>query len=350
MNTDTTSQLPDSIIKAAGQVVLINLLIGLFVTMINLGKGLMDNLLFSQLIGLSTFAWVRLILFFDKKKPLPFKKLLLTLAIIFGALQGLALGCWAVGYDTLEFFQANRVFILKILIFSLVAGTVVSNFFISRWNLVNAHQQAQEEKIRRLDMEKEILQAELKTLQAQIEPHFLFNTLSNIQSLLRSDQNRAEKMLLMLTDFLRATLKRTRQSMIPLGEEIRIVTAYLKIQQMRMGERLEVSVQLDPRITKIPIPPLLIQPLVENCVRHGIEPQPGHGSITLDGSLHDQTIRIRVMDNGVGFTNCHTDGMGLNNIRNRLRLVYGQSGRLILNENSPHGVIALLEFPCEPIR
>jgi len=334
-------------LKEGFQVVLINLLIGFFLTIIELGQGLIINLVFAQFIGLSIFAFVKSALFFADKTPALHKYLLLAFAILAGVLVGLIIGSLVTDYNGIKFILENQAFTVKIFIFSLAAGLIVSNFFISRRNLNLAHNRAQNEKILRLAQEKEALQAELKMLQAQIEPHFLFNTLSNIHSLIQTDITRAEKMLLNLTDFLRSTLTRSRKAKITLSEEMEIVKTYLEIQQIRMGKRLQFQLTIDPQVSDISIPPMLIQPLVENSIQHGLESNVEGGKIVINARKQNNKVIICVIDNGRGFTDYHSNGIGLSNIRTRLQLLFGQSGKLLLEENPQHGVIATLEIPYE---
>lgn len=333
--------------KEGFQVVLINLLIGFFLTIIELGQGLVINLLFAQFIGLSIFCFVKIALFLGEKTSPFFKYLLLALGILIGVLLGLIIGSLVTDYNGIEFILANTAFTLEIFIFSLAAGVIVSNFFISRRNLIDAHNTAQEEKILRLAREKEALQAKLKVLQAQIEPHFLFNTLSNIHSLMQTDLETAEKMLLNLTAFLRVTLARSRKTKITLGEEMEIIRTYLEIQQIRMGKRLQFHFNVEKQVCDFPIPPMLIQPLVENSIQHGLESKVEGGEISIKAFKQENHMIIQVTDNGCGFTDYHSNGIGLSNIKNRLQLFFGGSSRLLLEENHPQGVIATVEIPYD---
>ena len=176
------------LIKEGFLVVVINCLIGLFITTLEIGQGLLNNLVFAQCIGLSIFLGVKLVLHFTKQQTAFIQHLSVTAAIIAGVTTGLLAGSVLCDFNGLAFILENKAFSLKIVIFSLAAGLIVSYFFISRRNLIQAHDKAQQEKILRLAQEKETLQAELQIVQAQIEPHFLFNTLSTIHSLIGTDR------------------------------------------------------------------------------------------------------------------------------------------------------------------
>ncbi len=335
------------LVKEACLVILINILIGLFITILEIGKGFIYNLIFAQCIGLSIFFLVKVALHFGEGHRQFVQYLYVATAIVTGVVSGLILGSFLCNFDGVAFIRENRIFSLKIIIFSLAAGLVVSIFFISRRNLIRASEIAQQEKILRLAQEKETLQAELKTMQAQIEPHFLFNTLSTIHSLIGTDSEKAEEMLLNLTDFLRVTLARTRKTRITLNDELEIVRTYLDIQKTRMGGRLNYHLNIDGELASYPIPPLLIQPLVENSIRHGLEPQVGGGSIEIKARRHDNRVLITVIDDGCGFTDCHTNGVGLTNIQNRLHLFFGESSKLQLEEKQPYGIKAIITMPYE---
>jgi sensor histidine kinase YesM len=193
--------------------------------------------------------------------------------------------------------------------------------------------------------------AQLAMLQAQIEPHFLFNTLANLQSLIASDPAMAQTMLNHLNDYLRASLKRTRQAATTLAEELDLVAALLAIQQIRLGERLHYAIHVPDELRQAKLPPLLLQPLVENALEHGIEPAIAGGRVEITAQLEGDQLRIRVIDTGLGFNLSHSgeQGIGLANVRARLSKLYGADAELVLSPNLPNGVIAELIFPYESL-
>jgi LytS/YehU family sensor histidine kinase len=191
--------------------------------------------------------------------------------------------------------------------------------------------------------------ARLKLLQAQIEPHFLFNTLANVGSLIDSDPPRARILLDRLNDWLRVALVRARSEQATLGDELSLLENWLEILTERFGARLTWEIDADAATRALPFPPMLLQPLVENAVKHGIEPKVGGGTVNIATRLVDGLLRIVVSDNGASFQAEPTKqgaGAGLDNVRTRLAALYGDSGRLDLRTNAAGGVTATLELPC----
>lgn len=195
------------------------------------------------------------------------------------------------------------------------------------------------------ESEKREIEANLKLLQAQIEPHFLFNTLANVGSLITSDPQLAKKLLERLNDWLRVALVRARSSSANLGDELDMLENYLQILKIRFGERLRWRIEISEAARQTAFPPMLLQPLVENAVRHGIEPKLGGGEIGISARLGDGVLRIEVSDTGVGLIGDEGGGTGLSNVRARLATLYGNRGRLVLENKAGGGVAAVLELP-----
>ena len=194
-------------------------------------------------------------------------------------------------------------------------------------------------------------EARLKMLQAQIEPHFLFNSLANVRSLHTTAPADAERMLDNLMKYFAAALPHMRAAESTLGREASLTTSYLEIQAIRMGRRLAFDVDIPAVLAGVPFPPLMLLTLVENAIRHGLAPQPGGGAVRVDASLHDRELRVRVSDSGRGFTQTSGRGTGLANVRARLAAIYGESGRLSLKRNLPQGVVATIALPLAvPLR
>jgi LytS/YehU family sensor histidine kinase len=190
-------------------------------------------------------------------------------------------------------------------------------------------------------------------LQAQIEPHFLFNTLANVGSLIDSDPPRARRLLDRLNDWLRVALVRTRSQQASLGDELALLENWLEILADRYCPRLTWQIDADAACRSQPFPPMLLQPLAENAIRHGIEPKVGGGHLRISARLEAHRLHIEVCDNGVGLaqTSGQTsalsiNGTGLTNIRARLQALYGDAARLDLNTPLSGGITACLELPC----
>ena len=234
------------------------------------------------------------------------------------------------------------VFYGKVRIF----GGVIAFFFFSRKEIAQTRELADQERIQRLTSEKQTVQTQLKLLQAQIEPHFLFNTLSTIASLLDTDVAAGKSMLTDLTRYLRASLTTTRADQTTLGTELELVAAYLNILKGRMGRRLRVAIDIPEDLKPLPLAPMLIQPLVENAVIHGIDPQIEGGALEIHAHRNQGAVEIVVTDTGRGFTtDSQGGGMGITNVRDRLAALYGDKGRLRFTENRPSGVRATIEVP-----
>ena len=193
--------------------------------------------------------------------------------------------------------------------------------------------------------EKQMLGARLQLLQAQVEPHFLFNTLANVQHLTNTDPARASEMLGSLIRYLRAALPQMREQSSTLGREIAMVRAYLEIQRVRMGDRLDFTIAASEALATQAMPPMMLISLVENAVRHGIDPLTGGGRIDIEATAQGGAVRVDVRDTGVGLSEHAGIGIGLRNIRERLATIYGDAARLQLHENSPRGVVASIEWP-----
>ncbi|MGH8032983.1 MAG: sensor histidine kinase [Luteimonas sp.] len=202
--------------------------------------------------------------------------------------------------------------------------------------------------------EKELTVAKLSLLHAQVEPHFLYNTLASAQLLTRSDPPRADDMLGHLIAYLRHSLPRTDASASTLGAELERARAYLEILKIRMGERLALQIDVAATLLALPFPPMMLQTLVENAIKHGLEAKPGGGTIWIlaktdahaDAPTGAQTLSVTVADDGHGFNaGSSGTGIGLRNVRERLRLAYGDAASFVIGANFPAGVAATIRVP-----
>ncbi|QGW67075.1 sensor histidine kinase [Lysobacter soli] len=194
--------------------------------------------------------------------------------------------------------------------------------------------------------EKELTVARLNLLHAQVEPHFLYNTLASAQLLTRSDPARADEMLGHLIQYLRRSLPSTDNEMSTLSAELERALAYLEILKIRMGSRLAVQVDVPESLRNTPLPPMVLQTLVENAIKHGLEPRTGGGTVWIRARRVDDVVAVTVADDGEGFnTKTSGTGIGLKNVRERLRLLYGASAALSVVANFPSGVAATISVP-----
>lgn len=199
--------------------------------------------------------------------------------------------------------------------------------------------------LERSTLEKEALDARLRVLQAQVEPHFLFNTLANVQALVESGSPKAGPVLRSLISYLRAAVPKLHAEASTLATELSLVRAYLELMQMRMPDRLKFSIDVAPDLENLQFLPMTILTLVENAIRHGVDPSELGGRIDVGVRREaDRAIRVSVTDTGVGMSDSAAYGTGLGNLEKRLRGFFGASARLELREASPQGFSAEIVF------
>ena len=225
---------------------------------------------------------------------------------------------------------------------TLLAGIVINYYFYASGK--SALLQAKVTEVRR-----QATEAQLKLLQTQLEPHMLFNTLANLRVLIGSDPTRAQHMLDHMVAYLRATLGASRASAHSVQAEFDRLSDYLELMAVRMGPRLSYTLILPPELAHLKMPPLLLQPLVENAIQHGLEPQVQGGSISVRASYDGTFLTLNVLDTGVGFLSdsARADGFGLTQVRERLATTYGSSGAIKIECNKPIGTSASVTFRCK---
>lgn len=321
---------------------LFNSAIAGLLTVIGFGPGLGVNMVFSQSIG-GMIALINLPLL-ARLEPGRRRWLMLGVTLPVAVILGSVLAHGLLGMPlraTPAFWQSLAIGMM----FAVIGSTV---FLLSE----RVHRLDDEVRQRRLaeaEQARRETEAHLKLLQAQIEPHFLFNTLANVASLIDSDPPRARRLLDRLNDWLRVALARARDEHASLGDELALLENWLEIMTERFGTRLTWRIEVDPETRRLTFPPMLLQPLVENAVKHGIEPKVGGGRVDILAECRDGQLCITVRDNGTGFAAPpSTGGAGLENVRQRLAALYGAAGRLSLKPAPDGGVIATLELPCAP--
>ena len=297
--------------------------------------GFGTNLVYSLCIGLLTYAAI----------DLPRRWLCLQGATSLVPVVGLALLAAPVGWFGGSFVASLLLGVpwkpddmglnamLGFLALTAGAGVGGTFFFWTRGRLAQSERDASE--------------ARLKLLQAQIEPHFLFNTLANLQALIGSDPKRAQAMLGHLDGYLRATLASTRNDKCTLAEEFALLRGYLEILAIRMGPRLTYSLDLPPVLAAARLPPMLLQPLVENAIKHGLEPKMDGGKLRVAASAEGKQLVLVVEDSGLGFGAAATSGtgVGLLHVKERLAAVYGVGATAEIGETAGGGVRITLRLP-----
>ncbi len=305
-------------------------------------------LVFHECVGLTMTACVFLLLRtrrFDRFSPVRRWLLIGLIAIPTGYFVGHQFAFIALG-EPMRMVGHQQISLIPIL-FTVLAGGIALNHFATRETL--AREAAARSAAQRLAVE-----AQLRLLRAQLDPHMLFNSLANVRSLVREDVDRAESMIDQLIVYLRSALAASRSESVTLSREFAQLRAYLDIMALRMGPRLSYRLDLPAALERTEVPPMLLQPLVENAIKHGLEPKVGHGSVEVVACAKPAGIEIRVSDSGLGWPPDEDDdpsarpaetGYGLQHVRDRLRVIYGSAARLSLERRNPTGVCAVVFIP-----
>ncbi|HED10913.1 MAG TPA: hypothetical protein ENJ10_09515 [Caldithrix abyssi] len=337
------------------KIALYNTLIALLPTLANLFlhgekwlQSFMINLLFAHSIGWSIALPSHLFL---KKSYRGWSRLkkgtaLTLVLLVFGAM-GSQLGYFLVhsvffpGVDLI--FSREQMFLINLAL-SVLFGLAGIIYFTMEEKIMHMA-----ESLKEREMEQERLKAlrksaELEALRARTDPHFLFNTLNSIASLIRSDADKAERMTEQLAALFRYTLDSKNRERVSLREELEVIQSYLEIEKIRLGRRLQYHIETDEAALGAPVPPLLLQPLVENAVVHGLSPKRGGGEVQIRAACKQGRLHILIRDNGVGLGKSNTGtGNGLSLVRERLRHLYGAEAALDIRD--ARGVSILLELP-----
>ncbi len=304
-----------------------------------------EELLASNAVGLCIWGVVRLIY------AIGGDRLGVTPPLIVGVPIGVVLGGKVAtlfgvedfigAYAAHPFDRWKSIGMLALLAASATAFIVVSS------NAARYRLELELEKRRLAEASRSRAVAELALLQAQIEPHFLFNTLAHVRSAIEQDPATGKQILENLIRYLRGTLRRARDTRYTLTDEVELIESLLNIASIRIGSRLRHRVCIADAIGNAAMPPLLLQPLVENAIKHGIEPAIDGGEIRVEGERIDDMLVLRVTDTGIGMGAAGPEGVGLANVRSRLASLYGERGRLTLQPHPMRGVIAELRLPWQ---
>jgi len=214
-----------------------------------------------------------------------------------------------------------------------------------RWASMRAAALLHEAELNRIRLESELAAGRLQVLQAQIEPHFLFNSLANVRRLLRTDGRAGREMLADLMRYLQSALPRMRDDSSTLAREAELIRAFLAVHQVRMGARLQFRIDVPDALGRCVVPPMMLLTLIENALKHGLGPLPEGGSISVVVTEADDRLVLQVDDTGRGLVAGSGGGTGLANIRARLKAMYGAAAGLSLQHNEPRGVVAQIHLP-----
>jgi len=272
------------------------------------------------------------------RKIEPNWQIILLLAPVALELLRLALGV-RFGGQRLFFFNSPSPWMMTVVVLATAIGVATP---IKIWNSARIEHRLQEQ-------EKLLLAAKIEALKSQINPHFLFNTLTSISSLIRSQPDTARMLIIKLSALLRRLL-RSHQHFVTLREELESIDEYLDIEAVRFGPKLRIKKDIGPDTLGVLVPSMILQPLVENSIKHGLSRKVGPGSITIRSSRHGGRAVIEVEDDGMGFMLDRLDepmsnGIGLANVRERLAVVYGTAYQLTLNSEPGRGTSARIEVP-----
>ena len=321
-----------------------NTAIGLFLTALSrytLGM----NLLYSYCIGTGIYIAIRLPGVLRSRWCVEWRAGLVGIPVGFTA--GFALATALAGWSLAEVLDHHRDGLLMSAATALIFGVLGTWHFRNQDQILTARREAEVERARRIEQENLAARTQLALLQAQIEPHFLFNTLSNVVGLIDTEPAAARRMLIDLTALLRTSLARTRRSDFALGEELDLLRAYLGIMSVRMGARLRWQIDADPAALSARLPPLMVQPLVENAIRHGIEPAADGGELTVRCQRNGGDLVIDVDNSGLPFARGAGAGLGLANVRERLASCYGSRAGLELHARPGGGLAARIRLPFD---
>src|SRR5688572_13420592 len=272
------------------------------------------------------------------RKIEPNWQIILLLAPVALELLRLTLGV-RFGEGRLFFFNSPSPWMMTVVVLSTAIGVATP---IKIWNSARIEHRLQEQ-------EKLLLAAKIEALKSQINPHFLFNTLTSISSLIRSEPDTARTLIIKLSALLRRLL-RSHEHFVTLRDELDSVDEYLDIEVVRFGPKLKVIKQIDPDMLELIVPSMILQPLVENSIKHGLSRKMGSGSITIRSQRENGRAIIEVEDDGMGFLPDRLDqpmstGIGLSNVRERLRVIYGTAYQLKLTSEPGKGTCARIEVP-----
>ncbi|MGJ7916212.1 sensor histidine kinase [Massilia sp. LXY-6] len=334
-------------------------LAGVLITLVE-GKPqiLVSQIVYSLCIGLVSLLIVdgARLLFWDDPSARrniwpPFIALVVATAPV-AHYSGIVLGALLLGerWPSLADYPSQRQ--VSMILFSMLCIGAFSLLIVSRERVERIKVEHREAQARAEAVERQALQAQLRLLQAQIEPHMLFNTLANLQGLIAIDPQQAGTMLDQLIQYLRATLSVSRAETTTLEQEFSALEAYLGLMSVRMGARLAYRCKLPNELRAARLPTMLLQPLVENAIVHGLEPKLDGGTVTLEAAQRGDRLDITVRDTGLGLDrpgpdHRHGGGVGLSTTRERLRVLYGERASAELLPSPPQGAQVRLTLPLE---
>ena len=316
----------------------------------NLPRQFLVIFIFSQCIGYAIYV---LYLIADVVTPPAIRRATTTRWIYFfvipviGVFAGYWIAATALDWNALraEMFTARGV--LSILVVAAIITGILMAIFVPRDRAARAQIRAAHDEARAIAAEKEATLARMQLLEAQVEPHFLYNTLAHVVSLVDSEPAVAKRMLDRLIVLLRATASSANRSST-LGAQLDLLRAYLDLIALRMGSRLTWSIDVPPELSALSVPPMLLQPVVENAIKHGLEPKMAGGRVDVTAQRNGEALVLTVTDTGLGIgatRDPRSSGLGLPNLRARLAALYGTAAALVVADNEPAGTRVTISLP-----
>jgi len=282
--------------------------------------------------------------------PLAMRVLYYSIVPVAGVFAGYAIATTILHFDELRGWVFSVHGALVVAVFSLAISTLMLMIFIPRERAARLAAQVEQEKARVAAAEKEATLAQLKLLEAQVEPHFLYNTLANVVSLIDAQPAIAKTMIERLIALLRGAAAAAGEGEVTLAAQVEHLQAYLDLIALRMGGRLAYRIDVPAPLAGLRLPPLVLQPLVENAIRHGLEPKVGGGEVAIAACSVCGLLELTVADNGVGFAatkvkTAECCGLGLANLRERLATIYGSDASVLVEDNLPAGARITVRLP-----
>ena len=340
-------------IGSSGAGAVVGLVVGLFRERPFDGRLLLMSLLFGNVVGLTVFICsVALYPALRNFAPLV-RYVILAVGLLAGSAAGTAIVVASFGWFVLsDPSQSVAVFALNAVL-ALIVGGLAHAYEGMRWRLADSLREVEEVRLVEAELHEQAARAELAALQARINPHFFFNTLNTISALLAEDPAKADEVVQTLADLFRYTFKAAHADTVPLSEELEFVEGYLAVEKARFGDRLRVAWAVDPEARSARVPGLILQPLVENAVGHGIAPSPGGGTVRITGRVAEGSVVVEVEDDGAGLrgdaASMIRDDHGLGNVRKRVATASRGGGRLeLLPASRGRGALARIVLPYVP--
>jgi len=332
--------------------VVIGLAVGFFNTGVIEQPTIVISVLFGNVVGFTAFFSASVL--FPRLRLLarPLRVVLLGFTLLTGAVSGSVAVLYAYPLFVARDLAQTVAIVAINGVLSVIVGAIVFAYENMRFKLEASLREVEEVRLVEARLRETAARAELAALQAQINPHFFFNTLNTIASLLEDDPEAAEEVLHRLAGLFRYAFQASDTAPVALSEELEFTRNYLAIERARFGDRLRVEWDIDPDSTEIAVPGLLLQPLVENAIGHGIAPRVEGGRVRISSRLVDRTLHLDVIDDGVGIEGRQEDlvqdGHGLGNVQRRLDAVYRGRGSLsLLKHRGKRGTIARLLLPAD---